>query len=57
MGNPLHEGKTFLKTLWEEEKMLVTSISSFSHNVFYPIIDRNQRLARVICMTEESKYL
>ena len=25
-----------LKTLWEKEKMLVTSIFSFSHYVFYP---------------------
>ena len=24
-----------LKTLWEKEKMLVTSIFSFVHNVFY----------------------
>ena len=28
--------EVFLKTLWEKEKMLVTSIFSFSHNVFYP---------------------
>ena len=28
-----------LKTLPEKEKMLVTSIFSFSHNVFYPSID------------------
>ena len=26
-----------LKTLWEKEKMLVTGIFSFSHNVFYPL--------------------
>ena len=25
-----------LETLWEKEKMLVSSIFSFSHNVFYP---------------------
>ena len=25
------------KTLWEKEKMLVTSIFSFSHTAFYPI--------------------
>ena len=30
-----------LKTLQEKEKMLVTSIFSFSHNVNYPIQDRN----------------
>ena len=29
--------KKLLKTLWEKEKMLVTSIFSFSHNIFYPI--------------------
>ena len=28
--------RSLLKTLWEKEKMLVTSIFSFSHNVFYP---------------------
>ena len=27
--------KSLLKTLWEKEKMLVTSIFSFSHNVFH----------------------
>ena len=28
--------RSLLKTLWEKEKMLVTSIFSFSRNVFYP---------------------
>ena len=28
--------EALLKTLWEKEKMLVTSISSFSHNVLQP---------------------
>ena len=28
--------KSLLKTLWEKEKMLVSIIFSFSHNVFYP---------------------
>ena len=27
--------KKFLTTSWEKEKMLVTSIFSFSHNIFY----------------------
>ena len=27
---------SFYKTLWEKKKMLLTSIASFSHNVFYP---------------------
>ena len=27
--------KSLFKTLWEKEKMLLTSIFSFSHNVFY----------------------
>ena len=30
--------KKALKTLWEKEKMLVTSIFSFSHNVLYSIL-------------------
>ena len=30
------EKDAFQKTLWKEEKMLVTSIFSFSHNVFNP---------------------
>ena len=28
--------KSLLKTPWEKEKLLVTSIFSFSHSVFYP---------------------
>ena len=28
--------RKLLKTLWEKEKILITSIFSFSHNVFYP---------------------
>ena len=28
--------RSVLKTLWEEEKLLVTSNFSFSHSVFYP---------------------
>ena len=42
--NPLPHNDTFwrpwetslLKTLWENEKLLVTSNFSFSHSVFYP---------------------
>ena len=34
---PRPSRSSLLKTLWEKEKMLVTSIFSFSHNVFYPI--------------------
>ena len=29
--------KKLLKTLWEMEKILLASIFSLSHNVFYPI--------------------
>ena len=32
---------SLLKTLWKKKKMLVTSIFSFSNNVFYSINDRN----------------
>ena len=28
--------KSLLKTLWEKEKLLITSNFSFSHSVFYP---------------------
>ena len=28
--------KSLLRTLWEKEKLLVTSNFSFSHSVFYP---------------------
>ena len=28
---------SLLKTLWEKEKMLVTSIFSFSHNIFFSV--------------------
>ena len=28
--------EAFFKTLWEKEKLLVTSNFSFSHSVFYP---------------------
>ena len=28
--------QVFVKTLWEKEKLLVTSNFSFSHSVFYP---------------------
>ena len=36
--------KSLFKTLWEKEKMLESSIFSFSHNVFYTIKDRNYHL-------------
>ena len=36
---------TIWKKLWEKEKMLVTSIFSFSHNVFYPSQDKFQFLS------------
>ena len=34
------EEKEFLKTSWGKEKMLVTSIFSFPHHVFYPVKDK-----------------
>ena len=30
---------SLLKTLWEKEKLLVTSNFSFSHSVFYPLVE------------------
>ena len=37
----LSQGKRLSKILWEKEKMLVTSIFSFSRNVFYHITDKD----------------
>ena len=39
--------EAFFKTGWEKEKMLVTSIFSFSHNIFYSITDRNYHLCYI----------
>ena len=39
------EEKSLLKTLWEKEKMLVTSIFSFPHNVFYHIKEKLHHLS------------
>ena len=49
-NDPAERG--LLKIFWEKEKMLVTSIFSFSHNVFYPKKDRNYHsgyVYNVIC--------
>ena len=38
--------------MWEKEKMLVTRIFSYSHNVFYPIKDKNLHFSNfqfVVC--------
>ena len=35
------EKEAFLHSLWEKEKMVVTSIFFFSHNVFFPIKDKS----------------
>ena len=52
------------KTLWEKEKMLVTSIFSFSHDVFNPIKERNHQLrddhivlSRVLSVWSHKKIL
>ena len=39
---------SLLKTLWEKEKLLVTSNFSFSHNVFYPF----EKLAAIFIKVE-----
>ena len=44
--------KSLLKTLWEKEKLLVTSNFSFSHNVFYPFWQRSAIFSKskiVVC--------
>ena len=39
--------RNLLKTLWEKEKMLATSIFSFSHNIFYPSQDKFPFLSHI----------
>ena len=41
------QDRSLLKTLWEKEKMLVTTNVSFSRDVFYPIKDRNHHLSYI----------
>ena len=45
----LPKEKGILKTLWEKEKMLVTSIFSFSHSVFYPIREKSPFELHLFC--------
>ena len=52
--------RSLLKTSWEKEKMLVTSIFSFFYNVFYPIKDRNYHLSYiyfVVCKCFQFSYI
>ena len=41
------EEEGFWKTLWEKEKMLVTSIFSFSNSVFYSIKEGNNHFSNI----------
>ena len=41
------EKRDLLKTLWKKEKMLVSSIFSFFHNVFNPKKNRNSNFGKV----------
>ena len=48
--------KDTLKTLWEKEKLLATDIFSFSHNVFYPIKNKNYKISNIwiiVCKCSE----
>ena len=45
---------------WEKEKMLVTSIFSFSHNVFYSVKERNSYFSNlyfVVCKCFQFGYI
>ena len=47
---------SLLKTLWEKEKLLVTSNFSFSHSVFYPFEELSAifvKLRIVVCKVFE----
>ena len=46
--------KEALKTLWEKEKMQVTSIFSFFHNVLYPFQNNFQFLGYVYFVVYKS---
>ena len=56
------QNRILLKTLWEQEKMLVTSIFSFSHNVSYPSQNKFQISAKFDLLSanasnlDQSKY-
>ena len=51
-----YPGKDFLlKTLWEKEKMLVTSIFSFSYNGFYPIKEKINNLSNIEIALDKAK--
>ena len=45
ISNNAKRERSLLKTLWEKEEMLVTSIFSFSNNVFSPIKDMNHHFS------------
>ena len=47
--NDLGNTTTDWKTLWEKEKMPVTSIFSFFHNVFYPSAKTDFNLTLYLC--------
>ena len=39
--------ESYLKTLWEKEKLLVTTIFSFSHSAFYPYQNKFKMFSHV----------
>ena len=49
--------KSFLKTLRKKEKMLVTSILSFSHNVFQPYPIKNNRFLELLFLPSNASGL
>ena len=46
--------RKLLKTFRVKDKMLVTSIFSFSHNVFFPIKSRNDHLRNILCVVRNA---
>ena len=45
-----------MKTLWEKEKMPVTSILSISRNVFFPIKDKFYVLSNIKILPSHTKF-
>ena len=44
--NTIQRYRQLLKTCWDKEKVLVSSIFSFSH-IFYPVRDRNRHFCKI----------
>ena len=51
LGQPASFSPCLLKTLGKKEKMLVTSVFSFSNNVFYPTREREIIISATVILS------